>query len=123
MFFHRLHNGVWLFIEKVCQWAPPSIHNQFGMLHSCKRGSLQLAGTDLLLEPRAQLSPQRSHREATEKLALPVRCVYIRNSAAVGGAGWVCTLPKTQMARITAEICKAEMRFGIPAILGKGVKE
>lgn len=47
---------------------------------------------------------------ATEKLVRPVRRVYIRNSATVGGAGWVCTLPRTQMARIIAEICKAEQR-------------
>lgn len=102
MFFHRLHNGVWLFIEKVCQWAPPSIHNQFGMLHSGPRGSqsaAQLTGTALLLVPWAQLQP--------EKLARPVCCVYVRNSVAVGGAGWVCTLPGILTARITAEICKA----------------
>lgn len=47
---------------------------------------------------------------ATEKLARPVQRVYISNSATVGGAGWVCTLPRTQMARIIAELGKAEQR-------------
>lgn len=63
---------------------------------------------------------------ATEKLARPVRHVYIRNSATVGGAGWVCTLPRTQMARIMAEICKAEQRGEVrkscyPRQRGKGI--
>lgn len=96
LFFHRLHNRVWLFIEKVCKGAPPSIHNQFGMLHSGKRGTQQLSSLG---------QTEQSPAVATGTLARPVRCVYVRNSD-TAGACLLCTLPKIQMAKTLAEICK-----------------
>lgn len=90
-------------LKKSASGAPPSIHNQFGMHHSGNRGSqsaAQLANWD-----RPTTGAQGS-AVAMEKLARPVCCIYVRNSDAVGGAGWVCTLPGIQTARIIAATCK-----------------
>ena len=87
---------VWLFIEKVCKGAPPSIHNQFGMLHSGRRGTQQLSSPG-----RTEQSPA----VATGTLARPARCVYVRNSD-TAGAGLLCNLPNIRMAEPLAQICK-----------------
>lgn len=72
------------------------------MLHSGKRGSLQLSELGEL----GQTSSDQSPAVAAGTLARPVRCVYVRNSDTAGGACLSCTLPRIQMAKTAAEICK-----------------
>lgn len=108
LFFHRLHNGVWLFIEKVCKGAPPSIHYQFGMLHSDKRGTLQLS-------PLGQT--EQSPAVSTGRLACPARCVYVRNSDTAGAC--LHSAPTLRFRRPRAGLKSARVYKSVPSEVGK----